>query len=188
MKKNNLIRILSATLSLLMLVCCIGTNFSPAKYKGTFDGVDIGVTVNATEEPTNAPVLAQRQTWYTNGGTVPKDNQSNIYIIDIVDSYTKSDSLTYAAEWDASANKDGSIMCYMYEAYDENGNRIEVGDSSSKNPAYNLVIAGNGSGRIATNVDASYTFQNFKYVIEINGLNILDTSQSTNLNSFFNHC
>ena len=57
MKNNNLIRIFSAMLSLLVLVVCIGVDFSPAKYKGNFSVGNVGLTVEAEEIPAVTTVL-----------------------------------------------------------------------------------------------------------------------------------
>ena len=55
------------------------------------------------------PILAQSDTWFTQGGTSVK--RASITEIEIKDSYTPSGSVT--ASWDASAAKDGSVMAYV---------------------------------------------------------------------------
>lgn len=116
------------------------------------------------------PVLAERDSWY-------KSETSRAYIkeINIVDSYTPTGNETES--WAADADATGSIMCHIDGAV--------------------LTIVGNGSGRIKLSADASCTFSNatfgdvnnrFYNVTDINGLNVLDTSDVTDISGMFCFC
>lgn len=113
------------------------------------------------------PTLAPNSAWFSQGGTTVK--RASITQINIVDSYTPTGSET--ASWDASAAKDGGVMCYV------NGTV--------------LTIAGNGSGKIYANEDSSYAFADtakkdyFSTLKAINGGNLLDTSRATTFNAMF---
>ena len=116
------------------------------------------------------PTLAPNCTWFTQGGTTV--TRASITRIDIVDRYTPTGR--EAASWDASAAKNGGVMCYV------NGTV--------------LTIAGNGSGKIYLNTDSSDLFADskkldyFNNVIAINGGDLLDTSGDTSLYRSFNYC
>lgn len=115
------------------------------------------------------PTLAPNSTWYSQGGTTVKRN--TITEIHIVDSYTPSGTVT--SSWDASAAKDGGVMCYV--------------------EGTKLTIAGNGSGKIYANADSTNLFynsktDNFGSVVAITGLDILDTSNVTTLAKAFTRC
>lgn len=107
------------------------------------------------------PILKPNSSWFT--PTLETTKQSLITIINIVDSYTPS--ITPTDSWDASVAQDGSIMCYVEGTA--------------------LTIAGNGSGQIFTNEDASYMFAEFGSATSINGLNVLDTSNTTDMSYMF---
>lgn len=107
------------------------------------------------------PILKPSNTWFT--PTVSTITRSIITVINIVDSYSPSG--TVVDSWDASVAQDGSIMCYV--------------DGTV------LTVAGNGSEKIAANEDASGMFAGFSAAIEINGLNLLDTSNTINMASMF---
>ena len=116
------------------------------------------------------PILAPKCTWFTQGGTTVK--RASITEIEIKDSYTPDTSVTIASSWDASAAKNGSITCYV------------IGTK--------LIIAGNGSGKIAANADSSYLFCDTDYndlfnkVTNIIGAEFLDVSNVSTFNSTFN--
>ena len=118
----------------------------------------------------NRPVLAPNSTWFTQGGT--SIERSAITEIFIEDSYAPSASVT--ASWDASAAKDGSVMVYVEGA--------------------KLTIAGNGSGKIAMNADASYLFSDanrskyFNNLAHIHNTNLLDSSRATTFLRMFEDC
>ena len=84
-------------------------------------------------------ILAQNSSWFAPTDTTI--TRASITEIEIVDSYTPTGNET---SWDASAAKDGSVMCYI---------------TGTK-----LTIAGNGSGCIYVNNDASATFSNYAFV------------------------
>ena len=115
------------------------------------------------------PVLANTYTWYSQGGTtISRDTFTEI---NIVDSYVPTGEETIS--WDASTTLDGSIMVYV------NGDV--------------LTIAGNGSGKIGLNSNSSYLFstpigKRFTNVTNINGLDLLDSSNVTNFEYAFWSC
>lgn len=51
-----------------------------------------------------------------------------------------------------------------------------------------LTIAGNGSGKIFANADSMNMFNGFSAVTEINGNNLIDTSNVTRMHSMFSGC
>lgn len=116
------------------------------------------------------PVLKPNSSWFTPTLTTTKRNL--ITVINIVDSYTPSD--TVADSWDASLAQDGSIMCYL--------------DGTV------LTIAGNGSGGIQANEDASWMFSDintadfFKIATEINGLELISMTGVRLANRIFDRC
>lgn len=130
------------------------------------------------------PILAPNSSWFM--PTMSTVTRNIITVINIIDSYTPADISTVVDSWDASVNKDGSIMCYVEDT--------------------TLTIAGNGSGKIALSMGASYTFSNsaevidskgnstvenldlFSAVTTINGLELLDTSAVTNMSYMFHRC
>ena len=107
------------------------------------------------------PILKPSNTWFIpNVSTI---NRGTITVINIVDSYTPTTTPTDS--WDASAAQDGSITVYI--------------------EGTKLTISGNGSGKIAANENASYMFAEFGSVASINGLNILDTSNTIDMSYMF---
>ena len=107
------------------------------------------------------PILKPSNTWFIpNVSTI---NRGTITVINIVDSYTPTTTPTDS--WDASISQDGSITVYVEGTV--------------------LTISGNGSGSIIANEDASGMFAGFSAAIEINGLNLLDTSNTINMASMF---
>ena len=116
------------------------------------------------------PILASGCTWFTQGGTSVK--RASITQINIVNGYSPTGSET--SSWDASASKNGSIMCYVTGTV--------------------LTIAGNGSGKIACNADSKFAFSDskakdlFSNVVTINGLSKLDMSGVSETNAMFYSC
>ena len=104
------------------------------------------------------PTLAAQNTWYK--GTTAK---SAITGIEIVDSYSGAST----ESWDASAAQDGSVKAYI------NGTK--------------LIIAGNGYGKVLANEDSTSAFNAFTNVTSFTGLNKLDTSNVTNMQTMFNN-
>ena len=112
------------------------------------------------------PVLAAQNTWWA--PTVSSVTKAGITEIEIKDSYTPEGTVTDS--WDASVAKDGSITCYVIGA--------------------KLIIAGNGSGKIAANEDSSKFFgtgsqDSFSNATQIIGFETLDTSMTINMSYFF---
>ena len=105
------------------------------------------------------PVLAAKNTWYK--GTVAK---SAITGIEIMDSYNG----TSVQSWDASAAQDGSVTAYLL--------------SDNK-----LIIAGIGAGKVIANADSTGAFSGFWNAASFTGLNLLDTSNVTNMSSMFSY-
>ena len=122
------------------------------------------------------PVLAPNSTWFA--PTNSSVTRSMITEIEIMDSYTPDSSVTVVNSWDASAAKDGNITCYV------------IGTK--------LIIAGNGSGKIAANEDSSNCFATpyvagvtmdlFSSVTTLTGLNLLDMSNVTTMRNMFYNC
>lgn len=112
------------------------------------------------------PTLLPNKTWYK--GTTKRDV---ITTINIVNKYTPTGSETES--WDASVAQDGGIKCYI--------------------AGTTLTIAGNGAGSIKANADSYRAFSNdnntkldfFKKVTAFNGLDLLDTSDVTNMGYMF---
>lgn len=115
------------------------------------------------------PVMATGKEWFApNVSTVKR---STITKVDFVKDYTPSGSETDV--WDASAAKDGSVMVYV------NGTEV--------------IVSAEGSEKIQTNADSSYVFgvvseDYFLNLEQINGLNLLDTSQTTTMRGMFQCC
>lgn len=116
------------------------------------------------------PVLADNSSWFA--PTISTIKRSTITEIEIMDSYTPDASVTTADSWDASAAKDGSIMCYV------------IGTK--------LIIAGNSSGMISmpTNSAQFFSYSSdwsdlFSELVTINGAHLLDFSSVTNLQFLF---
>ena len=109
------------------------------------------------------PVLARRDTWYTQGNS--GISRGTITDVHIKDSYSPTGTAT--AQWDASAAQDGSITAYI--------------------EGTKLTIAGNGSGKIKLNPDSAYLFhdanhvrnESFSNALTISGLDVFDASDVT---------
>lgn len=110
------------------------------------------------------PILAPNSTWYKSS-----QSRSTITEINIVDSYSGTADET----WNADVDNSGSIKCYRTGTV--------------------LIIAGNGSGKIAMNADSSRIFSNldspfFSSLTTLSGLALLDASNVTTLNRAFDRC
>lgn len=115
----------------------------------------------------SAPTMAAGSSWYKS-----TENRNTITKITFMDSYTPS---TAADEtWFADVDNTGSITCYR--------------------TGTEIIIAGDGSGKIKGNANASYMFSNpthksaFSKLSSFEGLNLLDTSQVTNMSYMFYYC
>lgn len=112
------------------------------------------------------PILAPKHTWYTQGGTTTL--HSTFTRITFLDSYTPTGS--EQESWNADDSNSGTIKCYV--------------------KGTELIVAGNGSGKIAMNSDSSNMFFSgksdmFSNVTDIVGLDILDASSVTSMQSAF---
>lgn len=113
------------------------------------------------------PILAPRDTWYK-GETL----KSTITQINILDSYTLTGNETES--WIADTDNNGTINCYITDTV--------------------LTIAGNGSGMIAMNEDASYAFSSesttdyFSNLIKITKTSLLNFNSTKHINGLFFHC
>lgn len=113
------------------------------------------------------PILAANSTWYK--GTTKRKTITEINIVDI---YAETGNETEI--WNADAEDNGSIKCYITDTI--------------------LTIAGNGSGKISLNSDASFTFcdsgmkETFAKVNSINGINLIDSSLATTFFGIFAFC
>lgn len=113
------------------------------------------------------PILAPSDTWFTKGNSGIL--RSSLTEIEIVDTYTPTGSET--ASWDASEANDGSVMVYV--------------------EGTKLTIAGNKSGKVFANPDASYMFADpakadyYLNLTKIDGIGLLDTSRVTNMQAMF---
>ena len=103
------------------------------------------------------PVLAPNKTWFSQGGTTTKG--STFTKITIVNNYTPTGEETET--WNADVDNTGAIKWYK--------------------KGTELIIAGNGSGKIAMNPDSKSVFylgqaDTFSNVTQIDGLNVFDTA------------
>jgi surface protein len=116
------------------------------------------------------PILAPNSTWYSQGGTSVK--RSSFTKIIILDSYTPTGEET--AQWNADADNSGAIKCYI--------------------KGTELIIAGNGSGKISLNANSNSVFADknrkdyFTKITTIDGLDVLDTSNATTMERMFGAC
>ena len=113
------------------------------------------------------PTMAAGSSWYKSA-----ENRNTITKITFMDSYTPT---TAADEtWNADVNNTGDIKCYR--------------------TGTEIIIAGNGSGKIKANTNSSYMFSystsnpGFSKLTSIENLSLLDTSQVVDMNSMFSNC
>lgn len=111
--------------------------------------------------PPSSPTLAANSNWYK-GSTA----KSTITAIEIKGSYMPTGTVT--EQWNADVDNSGSIKAYV--------------------EGTTLTIAGNGAGKIMANADSRNVFTNFSAATSISGLNLLDTSNVTNMYSMFYYC
>ena len=115
-----------------------------------------------------APTMAASSSWYKSSVS-----RNTITKITFVDSYTTTGAETES--WNADAQNVGDIKCYR--------------------TGTEIIIAGNGAGKIKANENSSYMFSiandtknAFAAVTAIDNLNILDTSNVVNMNYMFANC
>lgn len=118
------------------------------------------------------PILAPNSTWYKSSTA-----RNTITQINIVNSYTPTGSENES--WNADVGNTGSIKCYRTGTV--------------------ITMAGNGSGKIAANADSARLFSYgissvsetnylFLQLTDINGLELIDTSNATTLQGAFAYC
>ena len=115
-----------------------------------------------------APTMAAADSWYKSS-----EDRDQITKITFRDIYTPTS--TVDETWFADENNTGAITCYR--------------------TGTEIIIAGNGSGKIMANPNSSYMFtdyyddENIFYVLAaIDNLALLDTSNVTNMESMFAYC
>ena len=144
-----------------------------AWFDGTAEDKDVQWTMES-----GAPMLAASDSWYKSSvkrGLFTK--------IEFIDSGTPSG--TIVEQWNADVDNSGSIKAYI------------TGSAGS----YTLTIAGNGAGSIMANPNSSYAFSSssdlaydfpdkfaLSAVTDITGMDLLDTSKVTNMESIFSNC
>ena len=111
--------------------------------------------------PEAKPMLAAGDTWYKGS-----QDKATITKISIVDSYTPTGN--EEESWDASKSQDGSVMAYR--------------------TGTEVVIAGDGSGRIFANQNSRLAFDGFSAMTTFAGANVLDTSKVTSMAGMFQNC
>ncbi len=134
---------------------------------------NISVSGETTGGVSSYPMLAPRDTWYR--GSASRNSFTTITILDSIDSQTAdsaSESWNAAVDHDGDGELNNDIVCYVNDT--------------------ELIIAGNGSGKIFMNFDSTCSFSDlsdegdyFSNVTEINGMDILDTSNVVLMKSMF---
>ena len=113
-----------------------------------------------------APTMVASSSWYKS-----TQERNTITKITFMDSYTPA---SYDEKWAADVNDTGDITCY------QTGTEI--------------IIAGNGSGKILANADSSFLFSDsswnsdFIKLTSIENLALLDTANVTNMFAMFQYC
>ena len=114
-----------------------------------------------------APTLAAGSGWYKSS-----EDRNTITKITLTDSYTPTP--TADETWAADVNGTGDITCYR--------------------TGTEIIMAGNGAGKILANPNSNYMFSHsksgsdFKKLTAIENLRLLDTSNVTNMSSMFRSC
>ncbi len=116
--------------------------------------------------PGSKGVIASGDSWYK--GNTPR---SSITKINITDSYTVTGNETEV--WDASSLQDSSVMCYI------NGTELTISGKEKR------VVAHKDASYMFSSSDSSKYFVNLETV---QGIENLDTSIVTNMNSMFRGC
>lgn len=128
------------------------------------------VTADATVKVLHPiPILAKDDFWYSQGTSyISKELITSITIVDEIDADTKAAAAKY---WDASDGKVGTVHAYA----------VLNGDGTT----YTLTVAGNGYGCIYANKSSRYAFADYDNLTEINGTDILNTSNVTSMYFMF---
>ena len=124
------------------------------------EGKSIEIKVLLQKEEFLYPTLAPSNTWYSE----IESSVNDITNITVLDSYTPTG--TESKTWDCSNESTGLVTCYL--------------DSTGKK----ITIVGNGTGNIYANEDSSNAFS-FASIEQIEGLEILNTSNVTNMSRMF---
>ena len=120
------------------------------------------------------PTMAAGSSWYKSA-----QGRNTITKITFMDSYTPA---SYDEKWAADVNGTGDITCYR--------------------TGTEIIIAGNGTGKILANANSSYLFSyssskpfpglssknRFTKLTSIENLALLDTAKVTNMDSMFHNC
>ena len=112
-------------------------------------------------KPGASLTLAPQTNWY-----MSLTNKSTITKIKIVDSYTSTGAEDES--WDASAAQDGSVMAYR--------------------TGTEIIIAGNGSGKIYANSNSPKTFDGFSALTSFIDGDKLDSSKVIDMSNMFSNC
>ena len=157
------------------------SNFSRIASNGSLDvAYDAKLPETGVIEPTTtaatatfvvglppAPTMAAGSSWYKS-----KENRNTITKITFIDSYTPS---TEADEkWFADKNNNGDITCYR--------------------TGTEIIIAGNGAGKIQANANSSYMFSysttnsEFRNLASMDNISLLDTTGVTRMSAMFSNC
>lgn len=113
------------------------------------------------------PTLASGSGWYKSSV-----NRNTITKITLMDSYTPTG--TENEHWNADVNNSGDITCYR--------------------TGTEIIMAGNGAGKILANPNSNYMFSNsnfgseFRKLTAIENLRLLDTSKVTDMSEMFSNC
>ena len=125
---------------------------------------EIWAAISALQTKTlEYPKLKQKQDWFPSSLT--STVKANATAIRFVDSYTPTGEETKT--WTCDVNGTGDIKGYY------------VGTE--------VIIAGNGSGKIRMNETSSVFVQQFMKVTEISGFDVLDASEVTKINDGFSN-
>ena len=107
-----------------------------------------------------APTMVASSSWYKSA-----QDRNTITKITFMDSYTPA---SCDEKWAADVNGTGDITCYR--------------------TGTEIIIAGNGTGKIQTNADSSSMFSSFSKLATIENLNLLNTSHARKMDGMFKGC
>ncbi len=110
--------------------------------------------------PQDIPMIAEKQTWYK--GSLNKRYISEVHFTDTFEEETFDES------WEAGATEDDSITCYLVDEA--------------------LFICSNGSPGIKLSKSAYRFFYNFRELTILDGLEMLDSSETSDMSQFFYQC
>jgi len=117
--------------------------------------------VNNIQDIIKSPTLIFGSNWYK-----AKTDKSKITKIKFLDEYNATE---YIETWEANIFNSGKITCYIV-------NEME------------LIVSGSGKGKIYFNTDSTEVFANFTNVVNIEGMELLDTSNVTIMDGMFYNC